>query len=437
MLEELNIPVKTPYSAGNLKGESPDLVIIANALSRGHEELEHVLASGLKYTSFPKLLGDEILSKKSTIVISGTHGKTTTTSIGAHIFNSLGLNPSFLIGGIPRNFQYSFKFQESEFFLIEGDEYDTAFFDKGPKFLHYHPTYLILNNLEFDHADIYENLDQIEQQFLKLCALVKNKKYIIANYDDPGIRNLIEKAGLCDEITKVSVSGSDDANLKMLDSKVSNNGNWEGTLSSKKLGSFPFQTTLSGAHNMANICQIVALIGLLIEEQTIDSKLWGEPLAKAIESFAGVKRRLDHLGKVDGIDLYEDFAHHPTAIKSVIEGFKKAAPERRLLVAFEPANATGRRNVFLDDFANSLSLADLVFIAPCPVDERIPADQRMDTKLMKSKIGPKAESFDTYEGLLSKVLETAQSGDAVVFMSPSSFKGIQYKLIAELKQNIR
>ena len=173
MLDELGIKVKTPYSATNLNGETPDQIVIANALSRGNEELERALAMGISYTSFPAILGDRILKHRVTLLVAGTHGKTTTTSLLAHVLYQLDADPGFLIGGLPRNFPRSFRLGNGKLFAIEGDEYDTAFFDKGPKFLHYFPTYSILNNVEYDHADIYPNVEAIEAQFEKLCRLVQ------------------------------------------------------------------------------------------------------------------------------------------------------------------------------------------------------------------------------------------------------------------------
>jgi UDP-N-acetylmuramate: L-alanyl-gamma-D-glutamyl-meso-diaminopimelate ligase len=438
MLKELKIPFTSPYQLENLKKAAPDLVVVANALSRGNPEVEFMLEQGMNYTSFPKFLGDYFLKQTNSIVVAGTHGKTTTTALLAYVLTSLGTDPSYMIGGIPRDLPRSFHIGSGKFFAIEGDEYDTAFFDKGSKFLHYHPKYLILNNLEFDHADIFKDLDQIEQQFIKVAALVSNKKHIIANVDDPGIVNLLKKARLDSQVTRVSTLGLTPTADVVLVGKPAAEGvafhkqSWTATIATKTFGSLTIQTPLSGAHNIANITQAVALIEILHNEKLLPPSFKSQDLITGIRDFSGVERRLDHLGAVQGIDIYEDFAHHPTAIKLVIGGFRAAFPKRRLVVAFEPANATGRRNVLLTDFSSSLALADTVFIGNCPVDERIPANERMDTKLMEKNIGPKARAFHDNESLLDFAVQAVQPGDAIIFMSSSSFSGVQYRLQEKL-----
>jgi UDP-N-acetylmuramate: L-alanyl-gamma-D-glutamyl-meso-diaminopimelate ligase len=209
MLEELKIPVKTPYSAENFTSEKPDLVVVANALSRGHVELEALLRSGVPYTSFPKLTGDEFLSKRVGVVVTGTHGKTTTSSLTAHVLNELGEDPGFVIGGIPHNFPRSFRLGRGKTFVIEGDEYDTAFFDKGPKFLHYHPHHLIINNIEYDHADIYASVEAIEAQFDAVAQLVPGDGSIMANWDDPRVKNIFNRIKPKARLIKVSTTGKD------------------------------------------------------------------------------------------------------------------------------------------------------------------------------------------------------------------------------------
>ena len=207
MLKSLKINYSTPYSQENLIREKPDLVVVANCLSRGHEELEFMMSQNIPYTSFPKLIGERFLSKSHSIVVSGTHGKTTTSSLMAYFLKELDEDPSFLIGGIPRNFTHSFRLGRSPLFVIEGDEYDTAFFDKNSKFLHYAPKTLILNNLEFDHADIFASIEDIENEFTKLINLVPYKKGIIANIDDPGVFKLLKKLDILDKVTSVSTKG--------------------------------------------------------------------------------------------------------------------------------------------------------------------------------------------------------------------------------------
>jgi UDP-N-acetylmuramate: L-alanyl-gamma-D-glutamyl-meso-diaminopimelate ligase len=438
MLDELGIKVRSPYAAANLDAEKPDMIVVANVLSRGNEELERAIASGVPYTSFPALLGERILAERTTVVVAGTHGKTTTTSLLAHALDRLGEEPGFVIGGLPRNFPRSFRLGKGKLFAIEGDEYDTAFFDKGPKFLHYRPSYCILNNLEYDHADIYPNLEAIEAQFEKLARLLPDPARIIANADDPGITHVLARMGLLPKVTRVATLGrAQDAAVRVVDTDAGTDGEgrprWRATLATRTLGSLRVETELSGHHNIANIAQVVACLEQLQLGGELKRKLRPEAVADAIASFAGVARRLDLIGRGGGVDVYEDFAHHPTAVRTVIEGFRAMYPDRRVVVAFEPRSATQRRNVFQDGFAKALALADRVYIGECPLDKRISEENRMNTASMQAAIGTKAKAFPTNAALLEALSSELAPGDSVIFMSSGSFSGAQYKLAEALK----
>ena len=437
MLADLKIPVLTPYAPSNLDGQRPDLVVVANALSRGHPELEAMLASGSAYTSFPQLLGDVFLTQRTSCVVAGTHGKTTTSSLLSHVLFELGEDPSFIIGGIPRNFPRSMRLGQSRLFVIEGDEYDTAFFDKGPKFLHYHPKHLILNNLEYDHVDIYPNLEAIAAQFEKVVALVPNKRQVIANVDDPGIAQLIERMGLAKQVMRVATLGvtkAADVAVKSYAASALNAGTqqWTAQITTPKLGDLTITTHLSGRHNLANIAQVIACLISLESAGDLKQRLNGPSLAAAIKSFQNVQRRLDLLASKGGIDIYEDFAHHPTAVRLVIEGFRAAYPNKRLFVAFEPRSASQRRNIFQKAFADSLQLADRVLIGECLQDQRIPESERMNTKHLAQQAGSQAQSFASNDALLSSLKAELTSGDAVIFMSSGSFSGVQHRLAKDL-----
>ncbi len=437
MLADLGVSVRIPYQQANLSGVEPDLVVIANVLSRGNVELEEVLRRNLPYTSFPQLLGDQFLKNSASCVVAGTHGKTTTTSLLAHVLHELGEDPSFIVGGIPRNFPYSFRLGKSPLFVIEGDEYDTAFFDKGPKFLHYHPKHLILNNLEYDHADIYPNVEAIEAQFAKLIALVPNRKSILANIDDPGINRLIDKLGMQQEVTRVAAMGAAehaDVTLKSHKAQALPGGQqlWTAYLSTKQWGDLVIETTLSGRHNLANTAQVVACLASLEQSGDLTQPVDKARLGAAFRSFSAPMRRLDLLASRGGIDVYEDFAHHPTAVRFVLEGFRTVYPNKRLIVAFEPRSASQRRNVFQADFAKSLALADRVYIGECPQDKRIPEAERMDTSQMQAQIGGKAKAFATNADLLTELQTDVTAGDAVIFMSSGSFSGAQHELAKNL-----
>ncbi len=429
MLESLHIPVLTPYSAENLKKANPKLVVVANALSRGHVELEALLASGIPYTSFPAFLGENFLEKRKAVVVAGTHGKTTTTSILTYILLQLGWDPGYLIGGIPRDLPQSFALGKGPLFTIEGDEYDTAFFDKNSKFLHYRPKYLILNNIEFDHADIFKDLAAIEKQFTDLLALIPNKRNVIANVDDPGVAKLLMQLGIRDQVTAVAAKGeSPEAHVKMLGFEAPKSGDlWTVKVQFDDGQTATLKTQLAGPHNAANLTQVLACIRQVYKNgDAPDFPV--QKIAKAVEQFQGVQRRLDKLSSVHDVEVFEDFAHHPTAVKVVIESMRALYPDRRLLVAFEPKNATSRRSVFMKEFAKSLSLADRVFIGACAIDQRIPADQRMNTGEMARMIGAEATSFDDNEALLDSLLKTAKPHDTILFMSSGSFSGIQYRI---------
>ncbi|MCX6116636.1 MAG: Mur ligase family protein [Proteobacteria bacterium] len=440
MLEELKIPVKSPYAAENFSVSKADVVVVANALSRGNVELEALLRSGTYYTSFPALTGKLFLSKRTSIVVSGTHGKTTTSSLLAHVLFELGEDPGFIIGGIPRNFPRSFRLGTGKTFVIEGDEYDTAFFDKGPKFLHYHPNHLIVNNIEYDHADIYASVEAIEAQFEKVCALVPATGAIMANWDDPRVANLIKRNNFQATVVKVSTLGKNldaDVSLISYEAKELTRGEqlWTAKIRTKTWSDLTIETTLSGSHMLANVTQVVATIESLFTKGQLKQKPSAKDLAKAILDFKSVTRRLDHLGAVRDIDVFEDFAHHPTAVGLVIEGFKAVYPKRRLLVAFEPKNATSRRNIFQKDYVKKLGLADRVYIGPSPEDKRIAEDQRMNVKDLAKDIGKKAGAFDSNDDLLNSMCKDILPGDAIIFMSAGSFSGIQYKLIENLRKS--
>lgn len=433
MLEELKIPVAAPYAAENIAKAKPALLVVANALSRGNPEIEATLAQDLNYTSFPKLMGDYFLKDRVSCVVTGTHGKTTTSSLLAHVLNELGEDPSFMIGGIPKNFPRSFRLAKGKTFCIEGDEYDTAFFDKGPKFLHYRAKHLIVNNIEFDHADIYKNVEAIEVQFEKLIGQMSPPDRVIANMDDPGVKRVIDRLGLSQKVLAVhTLTNKNDSAVwmeRMSPAAATDpNGMWHAAIGTKLLGTINIETSLSGSHNMANIAQVIGCLISLQNKGDLKTPLSASKLVAAFKSFAGVKRRLELLASSNNIDIFEDFAHHPTAVSLVIEGYRKAHPTKRLLVAFEPKNATSRRNIFQNDYVTMLGKADRVYIGACAKDKRVADEERMDTEAIAKEIGAKAKAYDSNDTLLTELKGELRPGDAVIFMSSGSFSGIQYKL---------
>lgn len=426
LLEDLEIPVYTPYQGSNIEGKSVDLFIVANVLSRGHEELEAAINTGIPYTSFPDFVGRYILKNRAPVVVTGTHGKTTTTSLIAHVLTELGEEPGYLIGGQPKNLERGFHLGNGQAFAIEGDEYDTAFFDKNSKFLHYRPSFVVFNNLEFDHADIFGSLDDIKRQFDSLFYMIDDKHKIIANVDDDGVRSFLRDLDILDDVTTVSTSGQyPEADYVVSD--IRTNPNWSFEIRHDGQ-TFRYETKLTGHYNIANISQVVATVNELAKANVIQKRQPSD-IAQSVSSFRGVKRRLDLIVKKNGIEIYEDFAHHPTAVANVIDGFKKSYPNKRLFVAFEPKNATSRRNLFINDYSRSFQNADKVLIGQCPEDKRIVEADRMNTEKLAGLIGSKAEAYPTNELLADSLAATLRPNDAVIFMSSGSFSGIQYSLI--------
>ncbi len=436
MLEDVGITVQTPYDEERLSKIKPDLVVVANVLSKNHKEVVELLKLGIKYTSFPQFLGQHFLAKRHSVVVAGTHGKTTTTSLLTHILKELGEDPGYIIGGIPKAFKRSFELGKGQTFIVEGDEYDTAFFDKESKFLHYHAKHLILNNIEFDHADIFKDLDAIYLMFQKLVAQVKDPSQIIANIDDPGVVELLKRSGLTEKVVSVAAWGKNmHSAFRVLSTKVlkatAEQQTWEVEMRTPRWGDIKLKTALSGDYNAANLCQIMACLDSMMSKGVISpAKI--EKIQAAVLSFQNVKRRLDCLGEVNDIIIMEDFAHHPTAVKLLIESLKKNFPTRRLLVAFEPRNATSRRNTFEKEYGEVLALADISLIGACPEDKRIPEEERMNTSRIAAAIGPTAQAFSSNDQLHDWLLQALKPQDVVVFMSSGSFNGIQHRLIPSL-----
>lgn len=438
LLASQNITVFSPYAAENLRQAKADVVVVANAISRGHPELEYAIEQGLPLTSFPELLEKIYLSKRQSIVITGTHGKTTTTSLVSHLLFAAGADPSFFIGGIPNNFPQSFRLGKSPYFVVEGDEYDTVFYDKGPKFLHYCPKYLVLGNIEYDHADIYSSVEEIYDRFAQVVELCwQNEGTVIANMDDVGVQTLLARMAIKDQ--KLFRVGRADSKTAFTDSfdlkygvQLQENG---GSLSLQMRGSqqeLLMRTQLLGQHNQTNAAMaIAALIAVHRDHGNLELNKLSEPLS----SFRGVKRRLELLSS-QGPMVYEDFAHHPTAVSQIIRTFRSHSPNRRLVVAFEPANASSRRNVFSNQYAEAFRAADLVLIGASPIDQRIAPDKRMDTADIAKKAGAHCTAYASNEELLLQLRTESRPDDIIVFMSPSSFSGIQHRYSDELNKKL-
>jgi UDP-N-acetylmuramate: L-alanyl-gamma-D-glutamyl-meso-diaminopimelate ligase len=421
-LSSLGIPLAQPFAAENLQPR-PDLVVVGNAISRGNPELEYVLDQRIPLCSMPQILHDEFLRGKEVLAVAGTHGKTTTTSMLAWIFHTAGLQPSFLIGGIAENFGASFRLGQGRHFIIEGDEYDTAFFDKGPKFLHYFPDSVILTSVEFDHADIYKDLDAVETAFKRLVNLVPRRGKIIAFDTGESIERCIARA-----FCPVERYGS------------TANGNWQvtglrltpgRTAWSVLRNGVPwadFEYAVAGEYNVWNATAAAAMAA--------SCGISPEEISAALKTFKSVKRRLEVRAQINGITIIDDFAHHPTAIASSLTALRSSYPGARLWVILEPRSNTLRRNVLQNDLAKSLALADEVVVANAYRSDVIPEAERLDLAAVAAQIqkhGRRARMVSSVEGIVQLVAPEMRSGDVVAILSNGGFGGIYEKLPQRLK----
>jgi UDP-N-acetylmuramate: L-alanyl-gamma-D-glutamyl-meso-diaminopimelate ligase len=425
-LESLGVPVAQPFAETNLNPR-PDLVVVGNALSRGNVELERVLDERIPFCSLPQILHDEFLVGKEVLVVAGTHGKTTTTSMLAWIFETAGLQPSFLIGGIAENFGRSFGLGEGKHFILEGDEYDTAFFDKGPKFLHYFPDSLILTSVEFDHADIYKDLDAVETAFKRLVNLVPRRGRIVAfdsgDSASESLNRSLQKAFCPVERYGASNRASwQIANLKLGAEQTS----WSVLRDGKPWADFEFP--LGGEYNVWNATAAAALAA--------NYEISKDVIAKALKTFRSVKRRLEVKAQVNGITIIDDFAHHPTAIEQTILALRARYPKSRLWVVLEPRSNTLRRNVLQDALSRSLALADQVVIASIFKSEAIPEAERLDLNRVIDEIqkrGKQARIFADADAIVNAIAPELRERDVVAILSNGGFGGIYEKLPQRLR----
>jgi UDP-N-acetylmuramate: L-alanyl-gamma-D-glutamyl-meso-diaminopimelate ligase len=422
----LGIPVAQPFAESNLDPR-PDLVIVGNALSRGNVELEHVLDERIPFCSLPQILHDEFLVGKEVLVVAGTHGKTTTTSMLAWIFETAGLRPSFLIGGIAENFGRSFGLGEGKHFILEGDEYDTAFFDKGPKFLHYFPDSLILTSVEFDHADIYKDLDAVETAFKRLVNLVPRRGRIVAfdsgDTSSESLNRCVQKAFCPVERYGASNRASwKIANLRLGEDRTS----WSVLRDGKAWADFEFP--VGGEYNVWNATAAAALAA--------NYEISKDVIAKALKTFRSVKRRLEVKAQVNGITIIDDFAHHPTAIEQTILALRARYPKSRLWVVLEPRSNTMRRNVLQDALSRSLALADQVVIAAIFKSEAIPEAERLDLRRVIDAIqkrGRQARIFADADAIVNAIAPELRERDVVAILSNGGFGDIYEKLPQRLR----
>jgi UDP-N-acetylmuramate: L-alanyl-gamma-D-glutamyl-meso-diaminopimelate ligase len=413
-LAERGVEVMSGYAEKNLD-HGPDLVVIGNAISRGNPEAEIALEKKLRYCSLPELLKEFFIRRKRSLVVTGTHGKTTTTSLLTWVFESAGLNPSFLIGGIPTNLGQGARFTDSEWFIIEGDEYDTAFFDKRSKFVHYLPEVAIINNLEFDHADIFENLGVIQTSFKRLINLVPRNGLLLANGDDANILEILTVKHC--PIARFGLSAGND--------RRATNLQLEGDRSVFELDGEKFEIPLTGELNVRNALAVAAC--------ALHCGLTPKQIRAAFATFKGIKRRMEIRGSAGGITVIDDFGHHPTAIRETIRALRVRYPGRRLWAIFEPRTNTTRRNVFQSELSEALSLADAVVVSQVARLELLKPEERLDPdRLMRevSADGKPAAYLATVDEIVAHVAKKAKANDVVTVFSNGGFGGIHDKLLA-------
>lgn len=409
-LEEQGIQLLEGYRPENLDSK-PDLVIIGNALSRGNPEVEAVLNRGLRYVSGPQWLSEHVLQDRWVLGVAGTHGKTTTTSMLSWILAHQGLKPGFLIGGIPLNFGVSARLGESAFFVIEADEYDSAFFDKRSKFVHYRPRTAILNNLEFDHADIFPDLDAIKKQFHHLVRTVPGEGLIISPEDDGNINDVLAM-GCWTPVLKTSVNGNAAWNAELIKAdgsqfKVLLDGQEQGVV----------EWSLTGRHNVSN-----ALSALAAAHHAGVAP--GAAIAALME-FKNVKRRMEVLAKIDDVTIYDDFAHHPTAIQTTLDGLRKQVGGERIIAIVEPRSNTMRLGIHTETLAKSLAAADLAIIYQPPA-------LGWDLSVLK-QYAANIEILPSIEDIIARLKLEARYGGHFVLMSNGSFGGIYQQLQQALR----
>lgn len=412
-LAERGIEAALGYAESNIPADA-DLVVIGNAISRGNPEAEAVLDRKLRYCSLPELLKEFFIRGKQSLVVAGTHGKTTTTSLLAWAFERAGRNPSFLIGGIPTNLGQGARFTESEWFITEGDEYDTAFFDKRSKFVHYLPDLVIINNLEFDHADIFDNVAAIQLTFKRLINIVPRNGLVLANGDDPLLAPLL---GVKHCPIQTFGLGADCA-IRATELNLNSEG------SGFRVGSDAFWVPMIGELYVRNALAVVAAArhcGLLAAE-----------IRGALETFEGVKRRMQTRGVSGGVTVIDDFGHHPTAIRETLRALRIRFPSQKIWAIFEPRTNTTRRRVFQTEIAESLALADGVAVSQIARLEQLAPDDRLDPERLIQCLqadGKPAFYLPTADAIVEKLGACVRAGDVVCVFSNGGFGGIHDKLL--------
>jgi UDP-N-acetylmuramate: L-alanyl-gamma-D-glutamyl-meso-diaminopimelate ligase len=421
LLADLEIPVKPGFKRENISNDI-DLVIVGNAVSKTNEEVQAVLDLGIAYTSFPSALARFFLEDRKSLVVTGTHGKTTTTALLSWVLHACGKKPGFMVGGWLKNFDRNYRVPESDFFVTEGDEYDTAFFDKGPKFLHYRPLAAILTGIEFDHADIYDDLDHFKSAFRKFVKIIDPNGFLLVNSLDENIKDILADAACPVETYGLDESADWHAKGYRYEAGV---GCF--TLNHKGLDVGTIKLPMIGRHNVENTLAVAAV--------AIKLGVPADEVCRSFATFKGIKRRQEVVGEKSGVTVLDDFAHHPTAIGLTIDGVKEAYPEGRVWAVFEPRSATSRRKVFQEIFPRSFAEADATIIARPYSQEKIPPDERLDPERLVQDIeraGGKGHYIPEVADIVKYLADNCRANDVVLVMSSGGFSGIHQKLLARL-----
>ena len=417
ILRKCGIQVMEGYKSENLSGDV-DIFVVGNAISRGNPELEALLDSKRPYTSLPELLRREVIQGKRSFVVSGTHGKTTTTAILTWLLEHAGKNPGYLIGGVPDNFEVGARFTDSEFFVIEGDEYDTAFFDKRSKFIHYLPEAVIVNNIEFDHADIFDTIADIKKTFSHLLRNVPRNGKIFLNGDEENCLSLIEKSPVKPET--VGTGAGNDHHICITDAAPEH--------TDFTLDRTSFRLPMVGEFNVRNAAMAISVARF--------AGLSDDEIRVGLLAFKGVKRRQTERGTTkNGIKIIDDFGHHPTAIRETLRGLRQKYPDARLWALFEPRSNTSRRNTLQDQLIEALKVADGCIIAAVNNPEKVPANLRLDVDAVAASVraaGKEAYHEPNVDAIITRLKPLVKTGDVVIVFSNGGFDGIHGKLLERL-----
>jgi UDP-N-acetylmuramate: L-alanyl-gamma-D-glutamyl-meso-diaminopimelate ligase len=425
LLKKMRVEVRKGFGPQNLAPPPPDLVVVGNVVTRANPEAQALLESSIPYLSMPEALWHFFLSARRVLMVAGTHGKTTSTAIMAHLLNAAGRDPSMLVGGVARDFGSNYRLGAGGDFVIEGDEYDTAFFDKGPKFLHYRAHGAILTAVEFDHADIYRDLEHVKSSFRALAAQMEPGGVLVVSADSPAALEVTE-----DTRARRLTYGLGAGEFRAAAITVDAGG---ARFSIERGGAAlaeGLRLPIGGRMNVANALGVAVLLG--------ECGLGADEVARGLESFRGVVRRQDLLGEARGIAVVDDFAHHPTAIRATLAAIAERFAGRRILAAFEPRSNTARRNVFQAEFAAAFDRAARVYLAPVYFKDNdpIPEGGRLSVEALAAAIGrrgPAAFACASTDDILARMLAEARAGDVALIMSNGPFDNLKDRLLSALK----